>query len=313
MPYFIASVVLSVLAPVGLPDSASELLRFQGSHWWGEPIVSFVNCCQKHASLRRLNDASANYWVCGYANRQHELELEIGKNITESSFYKALHVADGLLLILDQDATPFSRIWCDYELYASITAPDKMLDIVTMCQLVGKHQAGAQMLSKSPLQGESAVAKSVREQSFPLSLLLKGLQVSLENGEATIQKDKDGILFEMGGHADLTTVAGKEVLQRNLKRANDALHSTFAILAWPQAMQRGILLDFAKGSAKSSKQKVKLPEILAMDDEREVLELSLAHFQVRYKKHETLEHHEKYSAYVQYIYFHRSDIVLYID
>ena len=183
-----------------------------GSHWWGEPIVSFVNCCQKHSSLRRLNDASANYWVCGYANRQHELELEIGRDITESSFYKALHVADGLLLILDQDATPFSRIWCDYELYASITAPDKMLDIVTMAQLPGKNQAGAQMLSKSPLPGESAVAKSVREQSFPLSLLLQGLQVCLENGEATIQKDKDGILFEMGSHADLTTAAGQELL-----------------------------------------------------------------------------------------------------
>ena len=231
--------------------------------------------------MRRLNDASANYWVCGYANRQHELELEIGRDITESSFYKALNVADGLLLILDQDATPFSRIWCDYELYASITAPDKMLDIVTMAQLPGKSQAGAQMLSKSPLPGESAVAKSVREQSFPLSLLLQGLQVCLEKGEATIQKDKDGILFEMGSHADLTTGAGQELLQQNLKRANDALHSTFAILAWPQAMQRGTLLDFGKNAKGSvlGKQKLKLPEILAMDDAREVLELSLAHFE----------------------------------
>lgn len=262
-------------------SSAPCLPAWYCSHWWGEPIVSFVNCCQKHSSLRRLNDASANYWVCGYANRQHELELEIGRDITESSFYKALNVADGLLLILDQDATPFSRIWCDYELYASITAPDKMLDIVTMAQLPGKSQAGAQMLSKSPLPGESAVAKSVREQSFPLSLLLQGLQVCLEKGEATIQKDKDGILFEMGSHADLTTGAGQELLQQNLKRANDALHSTFAILAWPQAMQRGTLLDFGKNAKGSvfGKQKLKLPEILAMDDAREVLELSLAHFE----------------------------------
>ena len=40
-----------------------------------------------------------------------------------------------------------------------------------------KLQSGAQMLSKSPLPGESAVAKSVREQKFPLSLLRQGLQV----------------------------------------------------------------------------------------------------------------------------------------
>lgn len=252
------------------------------SHWWGEPIVSFVNCCQKHAVLRRLNDTMANYWVCGYANRQHELELEIGQDITQSSFYRALHVAEGLLLILDQDATPFSRIWCDYEVYSSITDPDKMLDIVTMVQSK-KQSPGAQMLSKSPLPGESAVAKSVREQNFPLSLLLHGLQVCLEDGEATVQKDKDGILFEMASHADLSTTAGQELLQQNLKRANDALHSTFAILAWPQAMKHGRLLDFAnhKEQKLSSKarQKVKLPEILAMDDDREVLELSLAHFE----------------------------------
>ena len=72
--------------------------------------MSFVNCCQRHAHLRRLDDWEATYWVCGYANRQHELELEIGADdITASSFYHALQVASGLLLILDKEAKPFSR------------------------------------------------------------------------------------------------------------------------------------------------------------------------------------------------------------
>ena len=46
-------------------------------------------------------------------------------------------------------------------------------------------------------------------------------------------------------------------------------------------MQRGTLLDFGKNAKGSvfGKQKLKLPEILAMDDAREVLELSLAHFE----------------------------------
>ncbi|CAK8998889.1 unnamed protein product [Durusdinium trenchii] len=46
------------------------------THWWGEPLHSFILCCQEHAILRRLG-SSASYWVCGYANRQHELDLEI--------------------------------------------------------------------------------------------------------------------------------------------------------------------------------------------------------------------------------------------
>ena len=33
---------------------------------------------------------------------------------------------------------------------------------------------------------ESAVAKSVRERNFPISFLLRGLHVRLEDGEATV-------------------------------------------------------------------------------------------------------------------------------
>ena len=98
--------------------------RDLGSHWWGEPIVSFVNCCQRHAHLRRLEDSEATYWVCGYANRQHELELEIGADdIAASSFYRALQVAGGLLLILDQEATPFSRTHVDKQQTAVAKRP----------------------------------------------------------------------------------------------------------------------------------------------------------------------------------------------
>ena len=60
---------------------------------------------------------------------------------------------------------------------------DKELDIVTIAASHKQKQASAQMLSKNMLAGESAVAKSVREQSFPLSLLQHGLQVCLEAGE----------------------------------------------------------------------------------------------------------------------------------
>ena len=120
---------------------------------------------------------------------------------------------------------------------------DKELDIVTMSTSSRRHQASAQMLSKNLLAGESAVAKSVREQSFPLSLLQHGLQVCLEDGEATVEKDKMTILSAMANQTDLTSEEGQRYLRENLKRANDTLHSTFAILAWPQAMQRGHMLD----------------------------------------------------------------------
>eukprot|EP00913_Durusdinium_trenchii_P032387 g30324.t1 len=232
-----------------LLSSVARLPAWYCSHWWGEPIRSFVSCCKRHGYLRGLTlHGSGTYWVCGYANRQHELQQEIGSDLKDSSFYQALQVADGILLILDQEAKPFSRIWCDYELYAAITDPAKDFDLVTATE------------------GESAVAKSVREQNFPISFLLRGLSVRLEDGEATVEADKMKILSAMAG-GNLNSSRGQMLLEKNLKHANDTLHSTLAVLAWPQAMQRGLLGE------------MKLAEALSADVGRERLELSLAHFE----------------------------------
>lgn len=173
-------------------------------------------------------------------------------------------MADGILLILDPEAKPFSRIWCDYELYAAITDSAKDLDLVTATHSANGHVA--MMLSKNFLPQESAVAKSVRERKFPISFLLRGLHVRLEDGEATVTEDKFKILKAIAG-TDIDSSKGHMLLEQNLKLANDTLHSTLAVLAWPQAMQRGLLGD------------MNLEEILAADVGRERLELSLAHFE----------------------------------
>lgn len=66
---------------------------------------------------------------------------------------------------------------------------------------------------------------------------------------------------------DVASVRGQELLATNLLRANNTLHSTLAVLAWPQAMQRGLLGE------------MRLADVLAKDVTRERLELSLAHFE----------------------------------
>ena len=150
------------------------------SHWWGEPLQSFILCCQKHALLRRLGH-TGSYWVCGYANRQHELDQEIAEDVLQTSFFAALSASRGLLLLLDGNATPFSRIWCDFELYHAIMNPEMELDIAAT---VGDQHQEARILSKNVIPGESAVAKSVREQDFPIFLLDRGLNACLEEGQS---------------------------------------------------------------------------------------------------------------------------------
>ena len=39
----------------------------------------------------------------------------MGKDPKDTSFFKAILLSVGILLVLDKDATPFSRIWCCYE------------------------------------------------------------------------------------------------------------------------------------------------------------------------------------------------------
>ena len=36
------------------------------SHWWGEPVLDFIKCLQKHAEVRELGEDPTS-WVCAYA------------------------------------------------------------------------------------------------------------------------------------------------------------------------------------------------------------------------------------------------------
>jgi len=131
-----------------------------------------------------------------------------------------------------------------------------------------------QMLSNHYLPNESPAAKSMREQHFPMSLLVHGCRTCLEKGEATMKDDKTKILAAMAG-APLNTSEGGASLAKNLKFANHTLQGTIALLAWPQAMKRGMLKDLGRGI---SSETVSLPEILSQNTSLESLHLSLAHF-----------------------------------
>jgi hypothetical protein len=86
------------------------------SHWWGEPVFDFVACIEKHAFDRNL-DENTSYWVCAYANNQHNLGNEVGgSDLTQSSFYRALKLTKGVLSIVDRNSVVFSRVWCSFEI-----------------------------------------------------------------------------------------------------------------------------------------------------------------------------------------------------
>eukprot|EP00439_Symbiodinium_sp_Y106_P046286 s386_g5.t3 len=108
--------------------------------WNDEGVLDFVACLEQHATVHSLG-LDAPYWVCAYANDQHELGSALGTDPKASSFFRALMGEEcrGVLLILNRPrpdnipaGVPFTRIWCVFEQFVALTSeysPKLSLDI----------------------------------------------------------------------------------------------------------------------------------------------------------------------------------------
>ena len=56
-------------------------------------MKDFFEALKKHAEVRGLKKTDA-YWVCAYANNQHDLGSEIPTDPKESAFFKAMQLAE---------------------------------------------------------------------------------------------------------------------------------------------------------------------------------------------------------------------------
>lgn len=229
------------------------------SHWWGECVADFVIGCEEHATRRKLSGDAASYWVCAYANRQHDLGADIADSPDESSFRRAMLLADGVLAHLDAQATPFRRIWCCFELYRTLLDEEKLLDIISVAD------SQPRLLTIGPLPGEFSRQKTRREGHFPIELVCEGLHRRLEEGKASREIDKVRILNSMVGRLDslddASVLTDFEKHKHHYDRANNVLHAHFAVTVWPQAVERG------------SVQRMNLPSLLKRDVTRQSLAL----------------------------------------
>lgn len=242
------------------------------SHWWGESVLDFIACCEEHAAQRQLlGPTEASYWICAYANRQHDLGSDIAADPDASSFRRAMLLANGVLLILDPKATPFARIWCDFELYRTVLEPTKLLDIVTLCEGCPRLLADGLLPGDGARGREYTFEKTEREQDFPINLIRAGLLARLERGEASREIDKVRILNCMKRNfLSLDDAAVLQTLEEDrdvYDTANVVLHGRLAIAVWPQAVKKGLVLD------------LELPAVLRRDVRRTGLLLDLQQFE----------------------------------
>jgi len=191
------------------------------SHWWGEPVLDFIHVVALHTKERSLTKSAA-YWVCAYANNQHDLGADISVDPRQTSFYKAMELSDGVLLVLDPAATPFTRIWCCFEESMSVVDVDENGDRRLKLDFGTVHGGQPMLIAQGLEDLESS-------QGFPVELLEHGLRVDIAKGEASHAADKRRILNSIVGRPpSVLDTAEPPAEHPNFISVNRSLHDMFA-------------------------------------------------------------------------------------
>ena len=89
---------------------------------WGDSVIRFSKCLEGHAKDHELPNDTA-YWVCAYANNQHDVGGDVTADPSESSFVKAVSLACcRVLSIVDEKGVTYDRIWCCLEVRSILGA-----------------------------------------------------------------------------------------------------------------------------------------------------------------------------------------------
>lgn len=232
------------------------------SHFWGEPVVHFVMCLQQFVLIRRLTRAV--FWVCAYANNQHNLHTDVASDPANSSFRRALDLSKGMLMVLDSSATPFSRVWCVFEVFTTLSHREKTFDfaafvperpsasgdmddplpkvegrklhfpgrveIITDGYVPGDHETKGKAMRvgrmKRPQAGPMDM-KASRESSFPMGIALRAIETRVQTASASVVSDRMHILNAILKNEDLDAIPPQE--HANFDAVNGAIRSRFAV------------------------------------------------------------------------------------
>lgn len=179
------------------------------SHWWGEPVLSFVACLRRHCELRSPGNVDLPYWVCAYANNQWKLAEDVSSDPATSAFNRALDFCIGTVTVLDKGSQTYSRIWCGFEIAATLQAKEKLYDVVTALEYEDPleeitHRAVAitdgQAVGYTDANGSSW--QQEHEANFPLHLAENALSIRLQDAQASVELDRRRILNCIAGAAD---------------------------------------------------------------------------------------------------------------
>jgi len=247
------------------------------SHWWGNSVFHLIACIEQHACDRFLeNYDDVKYWICAFANNQHNLEQELTSNPTESPFFRAMQLSAGTVSIVDTKMECFSRIWCGFEVTAAIrdmSSTDRhcgyddlydaytidrskkksvdltgglaavdaryLYDIYTINTSKNKSVGitdGPAAVDSPGAVDNTADDNQSKRQRF-FPLCPLAFDISIENARASVEADRRNIL------QFISRSSSPPATHESYDEINASLRGKFALSTYQVALERGAALD----------------------------------------------------------------------
>lgn len=222
---------------VELLTSRKQVPEWCVIHWWGQPLADFIKCLKKHVVVRGLA-AETPFWIAAFALRQHDLKGEMDTEQHQARCLKAFHNCQfHILLALDAQATAFKRTWCAFEIGLCLGRSNLSFDIA-ICQDSSAHLLTYGLVPEEEQKenqqvGAGVAMKNERERGFPLAVAAQGLEIQVENSEATDILEQGRVLNSIVGRG--LDAGALDLSHKLYKEANGKLRSFFATHLLPVA------------------------------------------------------------------------------
>ena len=169
-----------------------------------------------------------------------------------------MQLCEGVLVILDKEATPFQRIWCCFE-QATVAQGEKLLlDIATVQDGEPELLTDGSAYTDPDGNPETMYIKGEREKHFPVGLLEKAYAIEVEKGQASVEKDRKLIL--------------NSITETDPKAEPDPAHPAFGAI---NRFLRSQIIGRGAQQLADAGQREKVIEVVCADTGRETLALSL--------------------------------------
>mmetsp|Transcript_26579 Transcript_26579/g.40639 ORF Transcript_26579/g.40639 Transcript_26579/m.40639 type:complete len:509 (-) Transcript_26579:232-1758(-) len=136
---------VSFVELIAHPDSDHQDPKWFVSHWWGTSFFDTLRMLHLHAEHRGVSAEEEYYWICAFANCQHNLSELEEQDYRLTPFARAImseKTVGTVVLLTEEKAMPFYRSWCIFESFVSTTIAQDKADphLMDFCTIVPEWQ-----------------------------------------------------------------------------------------------------------------------------------------------------------------------------